>query len=274
MGFSASAEVELPGGQSGFRRPVTTSATAARSVTGHGGIARGDRNATAGTRSAAASPVPNSTHPNLPPARPHATETTTATIPTHETAALAVRTRRSCLTSDSGTDAGGRPADGSRTLLVGWVWLAAPPGSFRGGPYSEPMAHRSAATAGQRTAAYLVDALLLGPPLAAAVAAFDSRRERLRRGGTLALLAANLYHVLFEGTTGRTPGKRAVGIRVVGSRDGPCTYRAATLRTLARFVDFLPVGYLAAYASMALTERRRRLGDLLAGTVVIEGDDG
>lgn len=130
------------------------------------------------------------------------------------------------------------------------------------------------ATAARRIAAYLVDFLVLGPPLLAAVARLGLDGDRLRRGGAFALLVANLYHVLFEGTTGRTPGKRALGIRVVDADGGPCTYRAATLRTLGRFVDFLPVAYMAAFGSMALTERRQRLGDLLGGTVVIRGGDG
>ena len=130
------------------------------------------------------------------------------------------------------------------------------------------------ATAGRRIAAYIVDFVVLGPPLLAAVARLDPDGGRLRRGGALALLVANVYHVLFEGTTGRTPGKRALGIRVADADGGPCTYRAATLRTLGRFVDFLPVAYLAAFGSMALTERRQRLGDLLGGTVVVRGGDG
>ena len=130
------------------------------------------------------------------------------------------------------------------------------------------------ATAGRRIAAYLVDFVVLGPPLLAAVARLDLDGDRLRRGGAFALLVANLYHVLFEGTTGRTPGKRALRIRVVDADGGPCTYRAAALRTLGRFVDFLPVAYLVAFGSMALTERRQRLGDLLGGTVVVRGGDG
>jgi uncharacterized RDD family membrane protein YckC len=129
------------------------------------------------------------------------------------------------------------------------------------------------ATTGQRTAAYLVDFLVLGSPLAAVLAGFDSRPGRLLRDGPVVLLVVNPYHVVLKGATGRTPGKRAVGIEVVRSDGAPCTYRAATARTLARFVDFLPVAYLAAYASMALTERRQRLGDLLAGTVVVEGSE-
>lgn len=134
---------------------------------------------------------------------------------------------------------------------------------------------RPPATTRRRIAAYLVDVLVLGPALAAVAAvAFDTRRDRLRRGGAVALVAANLYHVLLEGATGRTPGKRALGIEVVRTDGGPCDYRAATVRTLARFLDFLPVGYLAAFLSMAVTDRRRRLGDLLGGTVVVgEGEE-
>lgn len=130
---------------------------------------------------------------------------------------------------------------------------------------------RPLATTGRRIAAYVVDALVLGPPLVAVAAvAFDTRRERLRRGGTLALVVANLYHVVLEGSSGVTPGKRALGIEVVREDGEPCGYRAATVRTLARFVDFLPAAYLAALVSMGLTERRQRLGDLLGGTVVLQ----
>lgn len=125
------------------------------------------------------------------------------------------------------------------------------------------------ATTGQRLAAYLVDLLVLGPPLAAVLARLEADR-RLRRGGGLVLLVANGYHVVFEGSSGRTPGKRATGIEVVREDGRPCTYRAATVRTLARFLDVLPVGYLAALVSMAVTKRRQRLGDLLAGTVVVD----
>lgn len=133
---------------------------------------------------------------------------------------------------------------------------------------------RQFATASRRIAAYLVDLLLLGPPLAAVAATAFDRGERVRRGSAFALLVASGYHIAFEGTTGWTPGKRTLGVRVERADGAPCGYRAATTRTLARFVDFLPVAYLAAFAAMGLTERRQRLGDLLGGTVVVEGGDG
>lgn len=136
-----------------------------------------------------------------------------------------------------------------------------------------PPVTRPAATARRRAAAYLLDAALLGPPLLLALVV-GARRDRPRRTALLAFVAINLYHVVFEGTTGRTPGKRAVGVRVVREDGAPCTAWPATVRTLARVLDFLPVGYLAAFVAMARSPRRRRLGDLLAGTVVIEeGED-
>lgn len=131
---------------------------------------------------------------------------------------------------------------------------------------------RPLATAGERTVAYMVDFLVLGPPLTAVASAFETRRGRLLGGGLVALLVANLYHVAFEGTTGRTPGKRVLGVRVVAAEGDPCGYRAATVRTLARFLDFLPVGYLAAFVSIARSGRRQRVGDRLGGTVVVRED--
>ena len=77
------------------------------------------------------------------------------------------------------------------------------------------------------------------------------------------------YHVLLEGTAGRTPGKALLGIAVVREDGGPCTYVRAGVRTALRVVDWLPAGYLLGLLSIALTERRQRVGDRLAGTVVV-----
>lgn len=41
------------------------------------------------------------------------------------------------------------------------------------------------------------------------------------------------------------------------------------IRTALRAVDWLPAGYLLGPASIARTERRQRLGDLAADTVVV-----
>lgn len=126
------------------------------------------------------------------------------------------------------------------------------------------------ATLRERAAAYLVDVpVVAGPVVGLARRLGRSRRERLGLVGLVGLAVANVYHAVLEGTGGQTVGKRAVGIAVVGADGGPCSYAAAATRTAYRFVDWLPAGYLLGIAGIALTERRQRLGDLAANTVVV-----
>src|SRR5690606_17470675 len=78
------------------------------------------------------------------------------------------------------------------------------------------------------------------------------------------------YYILFEGFNGgRTPGKAAFGIQVVSADGTPLTLGAVTLRTLMRLIDFLPAAYAAGAVSIVASPRNQRLGDLVAGTVVI-----
>jgi uncharacterized membrane protein SpoIIM required for sporulation/uncharacterized RDD family membrane protein YckC len=79
----------------------------------------------------------------------------------------------------------------------------------------------------------------------------------------------NGYFILFEGLRqGQTPGKRFVGIRVVGDTGNAVGFGAAVARNLLRIVDFLPPPYLIGTLLVALHPRGKRLGDLVAGTVV------
>lgn len=79
------------------------------------------------------------------------------------------------------------------------------------------------------------------------------------------------YGAFFEGFfNGQTPGKRAVGIRVVSDQGVPITAAQAVLRNLVGAVDMLvPFCFLPALISMVLTEKFQRLGDLAAGTMVV-----
>jgi uncharacterized RDD family membrane protein YckC len=86
----------------------------------------------------------------------------------------------------------------------------------------------------------------------------------------LALFAAQwVYFVVWEGIWGRSPGKMAMGLRVVTTSGRPIGWRAAALRNLLRAADLLPIGYIVGLASMALSSRFQRLGDIVAGTMVI-----
>jgi uncharacterized membrane protein SpoIIM required for sporulation/uncharacterized RDD family membrane protein YckC len=78
------------------------------------------------------------------------------------------------------------------------------------------------------------------------------------------------YFTLFEGfRNGQTPGKRRAGIRVVSETGHAITFGAAAVRNLLRVADFLPGFYLIGAAFVAIHPRARRLGDLVAGTVVV-----
>ncbi|HRC85930.1 MAG TPA: RDD family protein [Thermoanaerobaculia bacterium] len=78
------------------------------------------------------------------------------------------------------------------------------------------------------------------------------------------------YPVFFEVLVkGATPGKRLMGIAVLSVDGTPVSWTASVMRNLLRFADFLPVGYGFGLITMFLTRDFRRLGDLVAGTVVV-----
>jgi uncharacterized membrane protein SpoIIM required for sporulation/uncharacterized RDD family membrane protein YckC len=79
----------------------------------------------------------------------------------------------------------------------------------------------------------------------------------------------NGYFILFEGLrSGQTPGKRIAGIRVVMDTGHAVTFGAAAARNLLRIADALPPPYLIGLLLVAFHPRAKRLGDLVAGTIV------
>jgi uncharacterized RDD family membrane protein YckC len=91
--------------------------------------------------------------------------------------------------------------------------------------------------------------------------------------GTLVLAVFSfLYYFLSEVSWGRSPGKAALGLKVIGPDGGRPTSKAVALRTLLRAVDWLPFFYLVGFISALSTgKRRQRLGDLAANTRVVRG---
>ena len=68
---------------------------------------------------------------------------------------------------------------------------------------------------------------------------------------------------------GQTPGKRYAGIRVIKETGRPIDAFEAIGRNLLRAVDGLPGIYGVGLACMMLNKQNRRLGDFVAGTVVV-----
>ena|ERR1700704_3913883 len=78
------------------------------------------------------------------------------------------------------------------------------------------------------------------------------------------------YDVAFEVlASGRTPGKRLTGLRVVLENGGPVTFPASAVRNVLRLIDLLPGTYLVGIASILVSSRNQRLGDHAAGTLVV-----
>src|SRR5579859_1276777 len=78
------------------------------------------------------------------------------------------------------------------------------------------------------------------------------------------------YDVSFEVlNAGRTPGKRLNGLRVVRESGAPVTFATSAVRNVLRLIDILPGWYIVGIASILITGRNQRLGDLAAGTVVV-----
>ncbi len=72
---------------------------------------------------------------------------------------------------------------------------------------------------------------------------------------------------------GQTLGKRALGLRVVKADGTPVTWLPSVVRNLLRVVDALPGVYGVGLASTLIDPHARRLGDIVAGTMVIHAQE-
>ncbi len=78
------------------------------------------------------------------------------------------------------------------------------------------------------------------------------------------------YFAFFESVwSGQTPGKRYAGIRVIKESGRPIGVFDAIGRNLMRAVDVLPGIYGVGLVCMMCNQQSRRLGDFVAGTVVV-----
>ncbi|MGZ3422823.1 MAG: RDD family protein [Polyangiales bacterium] len=82
-------------------------------------------------------------------------------------------------------------------------------------------------------------------------------------------IAQWVWFAAWEGLRGSTPGKKAFGLRVVTVTGRPIGMGQSMLRNVLRAADLLPTAYLVGVASMALSKRFQRIGDLVAGTLVV-----
>lgn len=90
------------------------------------------------------------------------------------------------------------------------------------------------------------------------------------------LMLASMFAVLFGYPAlmetfwnGRTLGKAVGGLRVVTREGGPIRFRHAAIRSMARLFELILLLGAPAVISTMLTRDNQRLGDLVAGTLVL-----
>lgn len=79
-----------------------------------------------------------------------------------------------------------------------------------------------------------------------------------------------VYYTFFElQKFGQTPGKKALGLRVVLMEGSQPNFPDILLRNVARAIDMLPIGYGIGGIVAIIDRYHRRLGDLIGGTIVV-----
>ena len=137
---------------------------------------------------------------------------------------------------------------------------------------------------GSRSAAFIIDQLLLMAfnILSVIVLFFVldgmSKMEFIFIGNSLpialtiiALFIINWgYFFAFEFFSGgRTIGKKLIGIRVIQENGHSITLLSSFIRNLIRIIDSLPTAYFLGILMIFFHSKHKRLGDLVAGTIVV-----
>ncbi|WP_017473771.1 RDD family protein [Amphibacillus jilinensis] len=142
----------------------------------------------------------------------------------------------------------------------------------------------SIAGIGSRAAAFLIDSLIIGlfnvVIFILALISLDSILYLLfYNPDSLWILAWVVllifvinwsYFFLFEYFyNGKTIGKRLIGIRVIQDNGHRLTLLSSFIRNFLRVIDDLPGGYFIGIVMIFFHSKHKRLGDLVAGTIVV-----
>jgi uncharacterized RDD family membrane protein YckC len=82
------------------------------------------------------------------------------------------------------------------------------------------------------------------------------------------------YFIFFETIwSGLTPGKKIAQIQVIKDSGEPIRFIDAFIRNILRPIDFLPFYYLAGVLCIIFHKQNKRIGDMVARTLVIKNRD-
>ena len=125
----------------------------------------------------------------------------------------------------------------------------------------------------QRAVALIIDQIIIGVALVVLIFA-GVLSTSMSAGTVVAIMGVQwvlwlVYFTFFEGSSGQTIGKRFMNIRVISADGSDLSYAQALVRSLLRIVDSLPTLYILGIILVIVTRERQRLGDMVAGSVVI-----
>ncbi|MBS3773018.1 MAG: RDD family protein, partial [Candidatus Thermoplasmatota archaeon] len=132
----------------------------------------------------------------------------------------------------------------------------------------DKLERRRYASALRRTVAFLVDAIILAflSLLPALLSGFSEVTMFFVFFFSLQLL----YFTGMEYVADTTVGKGLLGMTVTTERGGSPDFMTAFTRNIIRFFDMLLLGYLVSLIMIGFTGKKQRLGDIVAGTVVVK----
>lgn len=122
------------------------------------------------------------------------------------------------------------------------------------------------ATAGSRILATIIDVIAMALLVYLTQTGLDSSLT----AAWISFSVFTFYHLIFESTmNGRSPGKMVMGIRVMRTDGAPLEFADCFLRWIMRPLDLTFTGGALSLFMVLGTEKRQRLGDLMAGTAVV-----
>jgi uncharacterized RDD family membrane protein YckC len=120
----------------------------------------------------------------------------------------------------------------------------------------------------RRVTAAIVDLVIVAAGAVAILFVADSLTSDRPGGLSAVILGWALYYFFaLESDEGQTIGKKLMKIRVVRADGRPAGMGEVAVRTILRVVDNYLVGMIA---MVATGDRRQRIGDLAAGTIVVD----
>ncbi|MFC5972200.1 RDD family protein [Halomarina salina] len=118
-----------------------------------------------------------------------------------------------------------------------------------------------------RVVAFFVDVALVTLAAVVVAVALSVEQMNVAPAAVFWVVAWFTYVVAAQGRFGQTVGKHLVGVVVATTDGSACSYRRAALRELVRVGDLLSLNLVGSVVTVG--RRRQRLGDLVAGTVVV-----